>query len=165
MRILLLVALVASIVGCTDDPDASVRDRAHAAAEDVAESLELPAGYEVVEFEASRAQTPEENRGGGQGGEISLRLEPPTRLSSSEVLADFDSLFTGQGMVRADWTRGKSQCTAEQVHMKWADAEKVAILQYWTEGPKYVLIPYGYSGMVTADTGAVETDVPLPSCS
>jgi hypothetical protein len=146
------------------DPDAAARDQAEAEARQIAESLELPAGYEVVEITLLGAQTPKENRGGGQGGYFSVVFQPPERLAPSAVLADFDDWFTGMGMARAAGHGAIEECTDELVQTEWADSEKVVSLTYWHDDLKHVTIPYSFRRVVTQETPAIETGVPLPDC-
>jgi hypothetical protein len=166
VRTLVLVAFVmVAVVACATDPDAAARDEAEAGAREIAENLELPPGYEVVGIEASRAQTPKENRGGGQSGQFSVSFEPSGRLEPAEVLADFDAWFTSRGMLRAAGYAGTEACAEDVVHMKWADSEKVVILTYRIDGRRYLLVPYSYGGVVTQDLATIETGVPLPDCT
>lgn len=164
MRILVIVAAVVSLASCVTDPDAAARDQAEAQAREIAGSLELPPGYEVLEIALSGAQTPKENRGGGQGGHFTVVFRPLERVAPSEVMADFDTWLTGQGMARATGYAGRDVCNDGLVTAEWADSEKVVALSYSVNGRQHVLIPFGFAGIVTQQTSAIETGVPLQEC-
>jgi len=150
------------LMGCPSDPHSATRDQAEAKAKEIAEDLDLPVGYEVADIEASRAQTPRENRGGGQNGQVSVVFRSTDRLEPSDVLMDLDLWFTGRGMVRADYRgTGSNACTESRARVGWADSEKVIVMHYYSTGrPDYLIVPYGYSGMITGATSAVEGTPP-----
>jgi hypothetical protein len=79
-------------------------------------------------------------------------------------LADFDDWVISLGMARATGHSSIDVCTDDIVTTEWADSEKVVALSYGRDGRKHVTIPYSFRRVVTEETPAIETGVPLPEC-
>jgi hypothetical protein len=164
VRILVVLTAVVSLAGCVADPDAATRDRAQREATEIAEDLELPPGYEVVNMKHVGAQTPRENRGGGQSGYVWIEIATEPAVTTNDLLDDLDGWFSDQGMRRAEYA-GRNVCDGDHLVADWTDASKTIAVSYWVDGSKGIRVPYGFGGLVVESSAAVESPVPLPKCS
>jgi hypothetical protein len=165
---LLALALVGAGASCggLGDPDAAARDRFSDEATQIAEALELPPGYELLGITDDRAQTPRENQGGGQGGNVQVRFRPPDGTTTEQALTDFDALYASPEMTRAEYS-GDNRCERDYLSMVWAAPTHILYLRYRrvTGYLNSVDIAYTHEGLVTAGTPTIDTPVDLPRCS
>ena len=165
MRILVVLAMaMLALVGCAIDPDAATRDPARGEATEIAEDLELPPGYEVVDIKHVGAQTSKENSGGGQSGYVWIEITTESAVTTKDLLDDLDGWFSDQGMRRAEYA-GRNVCEGDHLVADWTDASKTIAVSYWVDGSKGIRVPYGFGGLVVESSAAVESPMPLPECS
>jgi hypothetical protein len=164
---MVLLAAVTMAAACTGvgDPDAADRERASEEANRIAESIELPPGYERLETHDDEAQTPRENQGGGQGGDVVIEFRAPSGSTTREVLEDFDVWLTGLGYSLAQGS-GSSQCERDLLSVIWVAPTHTVHLHYRPDSrwANSLDVPYSYDGVYSAES-QVKGRSQLPNCS
>lgn len=158
-----VLILVLAFAGCAQDPDAEARDRASDEARSIAEGLALPDGYTRGAIDDSPAATPEENRGGGQGGSMQIRFQAPGGVTPADVLAAFDEWATSLGYERAEFG-ANNHCDSDNVVFAWAADTHVVSVSYAAGREGTLRIPYGFDRIVTGDSSSVTPVSVLVEC-
>jgi hypothetical protein len=117
-RLGLIVLLAGLLGGCSpSDPDAEGRDRYREAAKVAAEHIELPDGFTAGMTRETVAQTPKENRGGGQSGHVTVVIETPAGMGREQVLATLDTFYVAAGFERVVFN--KNYCNENSIEFSW----------------------------------------------
>jgi len=158
------LALLLGAPSCATDPDAASREQASADARAIAEAIQLPPEYPEQEIVDERAQTPAENRGGGQGGSMKIPFVLPPGADRSGVLATFDRWATAQGYARVEHL-AKNTCREGLARMAWAKPSNVILMSVDARDRAEVIVSYGVRGVVPGDDSAVTPVADLPTCT